>query len=211
MMLTQVAVIQGALETLGRYHQLASRLSKRALVNCVDAAWDAPPHPLVFFLWLASSDLAGKEQAGLLLDSTELVITVLPTGKLATGAWQSRVNRLFPPRRGANFHDHYANFQSALFELVMAFRMYVKDAPTRLNGENDTSVCDISVVIASNELVAAEAYAPRKWAERVYEDEVAAPWKALIAGNPLPQRPQPGSVRDLGLDPDAVARHWRTS
>jgi hypothetical protein len=122
--LKKTDVIAGAITTLRRFPLIEQRVTATAIESSVESAWDRPPHPIVFLLWIAGSDLLGKEGAEQLINTVETFLALQEKGApTISGAWQSRLNRVLPGKSGGGFENHYSNYQSAIFELVLACRL----------------------------------------------------------------------------------------
>ena len=208
-MITKEIVISRATDSLERFPYLRSRIDDRTVIRCVETAWPEPPAPLVFLLFVAGTNLDGKQSAEQVLASVEAILTLLTRTDAVSGAWRSRLNRVLPPRMGGTFEDHYVNFQSALFELVLAFRLVTAETNVKMNGEHNTSVCDLDIDLMGEKLFAVEAYAPRKGAELWYQDGVLTPWRGLVTGGAVAAARDIERPRDMTIDPDAVVRALR--
>lgn len=202
---TLEGVIDTATQALKHFPRLRTRVRDEVVQRSVRGAWPEPPPPLLFLLFVAGSDLRGREGAEIVLTSLDQILALVERTDAVSGAWQSRVNRLLPPRKGGDFLDHYANFQSALFELVLAFRLLARETKVTLQGEGVVTVCDLGISRRGQALLGVEAYAPRKWSDEIYERQVASPWRVLLGESPAapvePSRP----VRDPSTNLHAVA------
>jgi hypothetical protein len=75
-----------------------------------------------------------------------------------------------------------------------------------ISGEHDASVCDLGVLTGANPIVAVEAYAPRKGAERWFRETVERPWVQLVTGQTDPTLVKQPEIKDTTVDPDAAAK-----
>ena len=112
---------------------------------------------------------------------------------------------MLPPSTGGAYADHYVNFQSALYELMLAFRLLVPKARVKMNGELAATICDLEVERSETRLASVEAFAPRKWADQD-AGQVTALWKARVFREPPAGALHQSRARDIGIDPEAVAR-----
>jgi hypothetical protein len=203
------AVVTGAIEILADYPYLAAALPERRIRTSVEATWPDPPHPLIFWLYVAaSSGLVGSGAARACVSSLEAIVALLKTTTFVSGAWQSRFSRLLPKPRAATYDDG-TEFRSALFELIGAFRLVTTGTAVQLQGGGPTPSCDLLIGSAGTPFVGVEVYCPQKGAEAWYRDSVQQPWQSLISGDPLrieDVEPAPGRVVDISMAPDAVGQ-----
>src|ERR1017187_7194252 len=78
--LKKADVINGATAMLRQFPLLERRVTADAIASCVESAWDQPPHPLVFLLWIAGSDSVGKDGALQLLRTVEIFLALQEKG-----------------------------------------------------------------------------------------------------------------------------------
>jgi chromosome segregation and condensation protein ScpB len=194
------AVVAGAIEVLADYPYLAAALPERRICTSVEATWPDPPHPLIFWLYVAaSSGLVGSGAARACVSSLEAIVALLKTTTLVSGAWQRRFSRLLPKPRAATYDDG-TEFRAALFELIGAFRLVTTGTAVQLQGDGPTPSCDLLIGSAGTPFVGVEVYCPQKGAEAWYRDSVQQPWQSLISGDSLrieDVEPAPGRVVDI--------------
>jgi hypothetical protein len=210
--LTVEKVSDGAISTLGSFPTIARYINGPRIESSVTLTWPAPAAPIIYWLWVAGNDdFPGAAPARNLLSSLEMILKLLENAPVFSGSWRSRAGKLFPPGSSAVGKDHLTEFRSALFELLLAFRLFGKDVV--INFLPDTAVaCDLEVSSGGTGPVAVEAYAPQKAVDSWFEQGVATPWRSLIVGDEVQEDPEqelgedPGKAREIFLDPDDVPR-----
>lgn len=160
-MLSPDAVIETVHKTLERLPRLQARIDEKTVKRSITSAWPDPPAPLILYLFIAGSDLAAAAAAEQVLGSVDAVIAVLEQTDVVWGAWRSRLKRVLPPSTGGAYSDHYVNFQSALYELMLAFRLLVPKARVKMNGELAATICDLEVERSETRLASASRRLPR--------------------------------------------------
>jgi hypothetical protein len=207
--LTPDTVAAAAVELLSDYPYLAEALPENRIRRSVEATWPSPPHPLIFWLYVAASpSLLGHEAARACVSSLEAIVALLRTTGFVSGAWRSRFSRLLPKPRAASYED-VTDFRAALFEVIGAFRLVTRSAAVDLQGDGPTPSYDLLVGPAGSPFVGVEAYCPQKGSEAWYREGVQLPWQSLISGEPLRIEdgvPTPGGVVDISIAPDAVGQ-----
>jgi hypothetical protein len=205
-LLTAAEVVDGAVSALASFPTIARQINRSRIDRSVMMTWPAPPAPIVYWLWVASNDsFLGANAARNLLSSLELILKLLERTQAFSGSWRSRVSKLFPPRNRAAGKDHLTEFRAALFELVLAFRLFNNDVV--VNFLSDSAVaCDLEILSGSAGLVSVEGYAPQKAVDTWFKQSVAAPWRNLIGDDEVQKTPpqETGHVKDVSLDPDDV-------
>lgn len=197
-------VVDQATKACTAYLRISRILPPATIARSVSETWPDPPPPLVFWLWVAGSDLIGRETAEAYLKGFELMLALFEDRRFVGGSWQTRVKKVLPPRGAATF-DHYRTLRSTLFEVLLACRLLVRDCQVQLESDNGPSFCDMTVKVHGSPIVRFEAYGPQRGLESWYEDGVLRPWREVALAESAPEARGP-AVRDISIDPDAFVK-----
>jgi hypothetical protein len=203
---TAATVAEGAATSLADYPRIATRLVPARISAAIDATYPAPPPPLIYMLWIASSDFIGRDAARRQLSAIDTTIALLEFGQPVAGAWRSRVRRLLPPRPGSKpgrYVEQRSDYPAALFEILLACQLAAPGVTVDLLADGREPACDIALRRDDGVTVGlVEAYAPRKGGELWYAKYVDRPWREVTGQPMLPPPEQPPT--SIFIDPTAM-------